>query len=135
MKKILNFILVSLVLLFSIVSFIFLFCAFTYEGEINPNDFDKPEKWKMIKFYPDPINKIVKVFLQNQDSLMPINIVFCKCNFNGELISYRYFKYGEPYLFLYNTKEDKYMEYKLSMKERTECMECHKVKTKKLKDI
>lgn len=89
---------------------------FTWEGELNPNNFDK---WEVLSVQPSP-QGIIWMFLRNPDKESPIDIVATGVFVDGTLMGYRYFKYGEPYSFTYDVEKDSYTE-----EEKLTCMECH----------
>lgn len=95
--------------------------GFTWEGELDPNEFDK---WEKIFVSPGPRIGTAWVFIKNPDYGSPIEIVALQIKFEGYLLAYRYFKDGEPYVYVFNGK-DKYVQLDLSNEQRRSCMECH----------
>lgn len=113
MKKV--FSLICLILLMA------LFAGFTYEGELDPNEFDK---WQVVKFQPTP-QGLIWVFIRNPDQESPIKIVAQIAGPNLTLIGYRYFKNGEPYMYKLDPEQSKYVRMELSEERRRRCMEYH----------
>ena len=95
--------------------------AFTWEGEIDPNEFDK---WKVLSVLPFP-QGFLWMFVRNPDQASPIDIVAMAVNANSTLLAYRYFKYGEPHSYVFNVEEEKYVRRHFTDEQRQSCMQCH----------
>ena len=95
--------------------------SFTYDGELDPNNFDK---WEEISRHITPQGRFW-VFIKNPDETSSIKTVVMLVTFQGNLIGYRYFKYGRPYQFTLNTIQDKYVQYHFTKKQIQGCMRCH----------
>lgn len=95
---------------------------FTWEGELDPNEFDK---WEVISVLPDPYQSAMWVIIQNPDPEATIEKVALLVDVETNLLGYRYFKHGLPYSFWFDDEQNKYIEYKFTQEERTGCMECH----------
>ena len=95
--------------------------AFTWEGELDPNDFDK---WKLISVQPSP-QGIFWMLVENLDKDSPIGIVAMGVAGDSTLIGYRYFKYGEPYSYVFDSNEEKYVRQRFTDEERRSCVRCH----------
>lgn len=97
--------------------------AFTWEGELDPNDFDK---WEVLDVQPTP-RGLVWMYVKNPDKESPIDVVAMAVNpKDATLLGYRYFKYGIPHSFELNPDLDKYVAKALTDKEKNSCMKCHK---------
>ena len=120
LKKILLTILV-LVIGLTLVSFTWE-GEFAWEGELDPNKFDM---WDFLYVQPDQ-QGTAWVFIKNPDEKSPINIVAMEIDFPGFfLIRYRYFKYNEPYVYIFDGKQKKYVQEHLTKEQKEECMRCH----------
>jgi len=98
--------------------------AFEWEGELDPNDFSK---WPVIEMSA-PDKGIVWVRISNPDTDSDIETVSLAVSEQTEiLLAYKYFKLGEPYFYRYDRKLDKFVRYKFTHKERSQCMECHEL--------
>ena len=95
--------------------------AFTWEGELNPNEFDN---WKLVSVQPTP-QGYFWVFIENPDQTSAIDVVVMKVDLNSMLRSYRYFKYGEPHMYIYDAQQDKYIKMILTEKGKQDCLKCH----------
>lgn len=105
--------------------------AFTWEGELDPNEFDK---WEVINIKPTP-KGFIWVFIKNPDENSPINIVAMAINSSNTLLGYHYFKYSIPHVFTFDSKLNKYVEKHLTDEEKNGCMKCHKDKMLKSRAI
>ena len=99
--------------------------AFDWEGELDPNEFDK---WKVISVQPTP-QGLVWMFVKNPDEESPIDIVAMAVDLNFALLSYRYFKFGIPYSFVFNPDLEKYVKKPLTEEQKDGCMKCHNPNT------
>lgn len=118
-------------LIFCIVSCIV--SAFTWEGELDPNEFDN-NKWEVISTQRDPQGN-VWMYIKNPDQDSPIKIVAIEIDRHLVLTSYRYFKYGEPYDYVLKPdigEDGAYVRYKLTEEQRRSCIGCHKDKVGEL---
>lgn len=97
--------------------------AFTWEGELNPDEFDK---WEVINVMPSGLGQVI-VIIQNPDDNSNIQKVSIFLYFEI-LRGYRYFKDGQPYSYIFDSENAKYVEYKFTQEERRACMECHQDK-------
>jgi len=95
--------------------------AFDWEGELDPNEFDK---WKVISVQPTP-QGLVWMFAKNPDQASPIDIVAMAVDLNSTLFGYRYFKYGIPYSYVFDSNEEKYVRQHFTDEQRQSCMKCH----------
>lgn len=95
--------------------------AFTWEGELDPNDFND---WEVISVQPTPQGPLW-MFLKNPDETSPIDIVAIAVDRYAELLMYRYFKYGIPHVFIFDSAQEKYVEKPLTEKDKGGCMKCH----------
>lgn len=98
--------------------------AFAWEGELDPNEFDK---WKVVGTQPTS-EGFMWVFIKNPDEESPIEIVSMAVDREGTLFLYRYFKEGNPYSYVFDDEEVKYKQHHLTQKERNSCMRCHQDK-------
>ncbi len=97
--------------------------GFTWEGELDPNEFDK---WEKITTSPGPRIGTAWVFIKNPDCGAPIEIVALQIKFEGYLLAYRYFKDHEPYVYVFNVIQNKYIRLRMTEDQKRSCMECHK---------
>lgn len=95
---------------------------FTWEGELDPDDFDD---WKVIKATEFDARGILWVFWRNPDTDSPIKVVVGEIYFDETLIMYRYFKRGEPHMFYLDKQKNRYVRYSFTDEERKNCMSCH----------
>ena len=95
--------------------------ALTWEGELDPNEFDK---WKVISVQPTA-QGLIWMFIKHPDQASPIDIVALAVSLNSTLIAYRYFKYGEPYSYIFDSNEDKYVRHHFTLEQEKSCMKCH----------
>lgn len=95
---------------------------FAWEGELDPNKFDE---WEFL--YVQLNNQgNMWVFIKNPDEKSPIDIVAIEINLPSfSLISYRYFKYNEPYSYVFDSKQEKFVRNHLTKEQKEECMKCH----------
>lgn len=94
---------------------------FTWEGELDPNEFDK---WIPIDVRPNPQGS-AWVFAENPDRSSPIKVVALIIIPSGALLGYRYFKYGEPHSFIFDVENNKYVREELTSEQRSGCIKCH----------
>ena len=95
--------------------------AFDWEGELDPNEFDK---WKVISVQPTP-QGLVWMFVKNPDQAAPGDIVAMAVDPNFTLLSYRYFKHGEPHSYVFDVEQGKYLRHHFTEEQRKSCMKCH----------
>lgn len=98
--------------------------AFTWEGELDPNAFDN---WKLLSIHPNS-DGLLWIFIRNPDKTSPIDIVAMETDVNFTLLKYRYFKYGEPYGYVFDREKDKYVRHYFTDKEKGSCIKCHNAK-------
>jgi len=103
------------------ICLMFCLCAFSWEGELDPNEFDK---WEVLSVQPTP-QGLVWIFARNPDQASPIDIVAMAVDLNSALFGYRYFKYGQIYSYVFNTGEDKYVRQYFTDEQKKSCMKCH----------
>jgi hypothetical protein len=96
--------------------------AFSWEGELDPNEFDK---WKLLSALPSP-QGFLWMFVKNPDQASAIDIVAMAVDLDAALLGYRYFKHGIPYSYVFDVKEDKYVRRNLTDEQRQSCMKCHR---------
>lgn len=94
---------------------------FTWEGELNPNEFDD---WKLLSVRPVP-QGYFWVFIENPDQTSAIDVVVLEVDLNSNVLGYRYFKDGEPYLYVFDVNKGKYVHYSFTQEEKESCMKCH----------
>jgi len=116
MKTLKKILLTILVLVMSLT-----LVSFTWEGELNPDEFGS---WVIVGSSP-LIGELFWLFLKNPDQTSPIKIVAVLTDFGLVRYGYRYFKYGEPYKYMFNVEQDKYVRKHLTEEERQRCMKCH----------
>jgi len=98
--------------------------AFTWEGELDPNEF---VKWQIIEAkMASPLTMIATA--QNPDKEAEVQRIQMIIYINGTLLSYRYFKGDEIYEYELNLDKDMYERRKHTEKPRQSCMQCHNVK-------
>ena len=98
--------------------------AFTWEGELDPNEF---VKWQIIE--TKMFNSLTMIATaQNPDKGAEVQRIQMFIYINGTLLSYRYFKEGEIYEYELNLDKDMYERRKHTEKYRQSCMQCHNVK-------
>jgi len=95
--------------------------AFTWEGELDPNEFDK---WELVSVIPSQ-NGLSWITVKNPNPEHAIDTVALLADLNSNLLGYRYFKGGEPYGYLFDTEQEKYVRYEYTPEERKGCMGCH----------
>ncbi len=98
--------------------------SFDWEGELDPNEFDK---WKVISIQPTP-QGLVWMFVKNPDQAAPVDIVAMAVDLDFTLFGYRYFKYGIPYSYVFDVEQGKYVQHRLTDEQRRSCMKCHRDK-------
>jgi len=94
--------------------------SFDWEGELDPNEFDK---WEVISKHITPQG--IWIFVKNPDETSSIKTVVMLVNFQGTIVGYKYFKYGRPYQFILDTIQNKYVQYHLTKEQVQGCMKCH----------
>jgi len=124
MKRILSALLVLGVVLFFVTAFI-------WEGELDPNEF---EKWEVISATPSGSN-LMLIIIHNPDSASPIHKVAMLVDYSSNLLAYRYFKDGEPFGYFFDTAQEKYVRHEYTSEEKKGCMGCHKDQAKVNKSI
>ncbi len=95
--------------------------AFTWEGELDPNEFDK---WKVISVAPTP-QGLIWMFIKNPDRASPIDVVAMQVDLNSTLLSYRYLEYGEPHIYVLDINQNKYVRHHFTLEQKKSCMQCH----------
>ena len=95
--------------------------AFTWEGELNPNEFDN---WKLVSVQPTP-QGYFWVFIENPDQTSAIDVVVMEVDLNSMLRSYRYFKYGEPHIYIFDNDQQKYVRHYFTNEQKKSCIQCH----------
>ena len=111
----------------------------SWQGELNPTEFDK---WETVKELKDNNADEMWFIAKNPDESSRIYFVvliyraeYLKGKY-GEvkreiiLVEYRYFKAGEPFVFNYDRIEDKYWQIDIPDWKREQCFRCHKQKLK-----
>ena len=98
------------------------FSAFTWEGELDPNNFNN---WEVVDAMPSP-QAFIWLIIKNPDQASPINTVAIGVGRYKSLLFYRYFKYGEPYYYVFNVENSRYMRSNLTDEEKLSCMRCHR---------
>lgn len=96
--------------------------TFTWEGELDPNDFDN---WETDSTLQGPVYGLMWVIIKNPDLKSPIEKVALLLDVEASVFAYRYFKHGRAYMFLYDDEKDRYITYEFNEEERNSCMECH----------
>jgi len=119
LKRKMSLFLVLLFLLFPLL------VAFTYEGEMNPEEF---LTWAPIPGTERMVNAfVVSVVLANSDQTSKIKkvrvFIFTP---TSKLIGYRYFKGNELFMYVLDMERNKYIRKYLSESERRDCASCHK---------
>lgn len=119
LKRKMSLFLVLLFLLFPLL------VAFTYEGEINPEEF---RTWVSIPGTETMVNTFVATaVLVNPDQESKIKkvriFVFI---LTSKLMGYRYFKGNELFVYVLDLERNKYVREYLSESERKDCSRCHK---------
>ena len=113
--------------LFLILGVILMFVtAFTWEGELDPNEFNK---WEIISTTPSNPN-LMLIIIQNPDVTNPIQKVAMLLDYSSNLLAYRYFKNGEPFGYFFDEPQLKYIRYEFTPEQKRQCMECHKDQAK-----
>ena len=105
--------------------------AFTWEGELDPNEFDK---WKFKSMFPSP-QGWWWVMVANPDESSPIDAVALLVDNNKNVLGYRYFKDGEPYGYFFDPAIQKYTKHEYTAEQRKDCMGCHEGKVVKKTSI
>lgn len=118
-KRKMSLFLILLFLLFPLL------VAFTYEGEINPEEF---LTWTLIPGTARMVNMFEgTVVLVNPDQTSKIKKVqICVFVLVKKLVGYRYFKEGELFIYKLDIEKNKYVRKYLSDLERKGCDKCHR---------
>lgn len=95
--------------------------AFSWDGELDPNEFDK---WKLLSVQPGP-QGFLWMYVKNPNQASAIDIVAMAVSLNSTLLSYRYFKHGDPYSYIFDSNEGKYVQQHFTDEQRQSCMKCH----------
>jgi len=95
--------------------------AFSWEGELDPNGFDT---WKVVSVQPTA-QGLAWMFVKNPDQASPIDIVAMAVDLDSTLVSYRYFKHGQPHSYVFDTDQEKYVQHPFTDEQRRSCMQCH----------
>jgi hypothetical protein len=122
MKTLKKILLTILVLVMSLT-----LVSFNWEGELDPNDFGD---WKITNVQPI-VGKFFWIYVKNPDQTSLIKVVAILTDINFVLYKYRYFKYGEPYKYFFDDKQDKFVREYLTEEERKRCIKCHKKRAPK----
>lgn len=96
--------------------------AFTWEGELNPDEFDN---WNLISVQPTS-RGYLWVFMENPDQTSPIDVVVMEVDSDSMLRGYRYFKYGEPHIYIFDNSQQKYVRHHLTDEQKKSCLKCHR---------
>lgn len=127
-----TFVRVAFCLLFGFLMFCLLFgaiswiaWAFTYEGELDPNEFTK---WEFVDV--KLVSALVAtITIQNPDKSANIQrvqmSVYINSDGSGSLFGYRYFKQGEIYEYEISIDKKRYERRKYTGKEWRACLKCH----------
>jgi hypothetical protein len=95
--------------------------AFSWEGELDPNEF---VKWQIIGAkMVSPLTMIATA--QNPDKEAEIQRIQMILYIDGTLLSYRYFKGGEIYDYELNIDKSMYERHEYTEKDHRSCMQCH----------
>ena len=95
----------------------------TWEGDLNPTEFDK---WELVQITKED-SQSVHYIAKNPDENSPIHfisLVFGKEE--NHVLEYYYFKDGEPHSFIYYDELDKYKERIMPRWRKKRCFKCHK---------
>jgi len=95
--------------------------AFTWEGELDPNEFDK---WELTTVMPNP-GGISWVIVKNPDPTHPIEMAALLIDVSSNLLGYRYFKGGEPFGYFFDMDQEKYVRFEYTGQQKQGCMQCH----------
>ncbi len=95
--------------------------AFTWEGELDPNEFDK---WELVSIIPNP-QGFSWVMIKNPDQSSPIDVVAMLVDSSSNVLGYRYFKDNEPYGYFFDIAQQKYVRHQYSPEQKKGCMQCH----------
>lgn len=98
-----------------------LLAGFTWEGELNPNEFDD---WELVSVRPAAPGYFW-VFVENPDRASSIDVVVMEVDLDSNMLSYRYFKYGEPRLYVFDRDRGGYVRYSFTREEKESCARCH----------
>lgn len=113
--------------------------ALSWEGELNPTEFDK---WETVKELTHSDPDEMWIIAKNPDEFSSIYFVvliyrreykkgkYGEVHIEAVLAEYRYWKDGEPYVFNYDRLEDKYWQIDIPDWKRKQCLQCHKQKLK-----
>ncbi len=95
--------------------------ATTWEGELDPNEF---RNWKLLSVTLN-VEGLAWVFIKNPDQTSPIDTVALAVDLDSNILGYRYFKDGEPYSYVLDNNEDKYVRHYFTHEEKESCVKCH----------
>ena len=108
--------------------FLCILLGLSWEGELNPTEFDK---WEIIKILHQD-SWFVYVLAKNRDELSPIRLAsFAYRKADKQLVEYAYFKLGELYSFKWHEDTDEYKRTKMQKWEIKRCFNCHQDELKK----
>ena len=126
--------LIGSALLFLLLS-CFMFLGLSWDGDLNPTEFDKWEvvhvwgshdQWIVAK-NPDETSKIDFAALV-YENIVETDIYGNVTKLTKKLVEYRYFKDGEPYVLYYIDKIGEFRSIEIPDWKREECYACHKEK-------
>jgi hypothetical protein len=101
--------------------------ALSWEGELNPTEFNK---WEGVKIVYEN-TWYVHIIAKNRDETSRISLVnLTYRKEGGKLMEYSYFKEGEVYIFKYHEDTDSYKRAPLLKWEKERCLNCHRPKVK-----
>jgi hypothetical protein len=95
--------------------------SFTWEGELDPNEFDE---WKVVSVSPSS-QGFLWMFVKNPDQSSAIEIVALAVDLNSTVLGYRYFKSGTLYSYIFDSNDDKYVQQHFTDEQKESCMKCH----------
>ena len=125
--------------LIPLLLFLCVLLGLSWEGELNPTEFDK---WETVKELEVSDPNAMWLIAKNPDESSPIYfavLVYRAEYMKGKygevkreiiLVEYRYWKHGEPYLFNYDRIEEKYWKLEIPEWKRKQCLHCHKQKVR-----
>lgn len=121
MRKLSLCVIMALFLMAGYATFVLPAPNFTWEGELNPNEFDKWQRLSVKSINP----RMFWVFIRNSDLLSPIDIVAMAVDLSNTLVGYQYFKDGVPYSYRLDSNQNKYVSVNLTEKQQQRCIKCH----------
>lgn len=95
--------------------------AFTWEGELDPNEFDK---WELVSVIPNP-QGFSWVIIKNPDQSSQIDVVAMLVDSSSNVLGYRYFKDSEPYGYFFDIAQQKYVRHEYTLEQKKTCIQCH----------